>query len=393
VLLGDIWGVLPLGVSTCSSIVTSLFLPGLTSAVEEALSLSECGFVVTRNAMTSYTVDLTRIFGTFAFENQESWKPFGDLLAMTPPTVGLRIENISSGTPIRAFVRIEEKLEIDGVTVPIIFETKRNLGALGTVYKLSYISRPTKALPLSKLISWLSLGNLDLSGVPGLGKLLDDTKISTFSLGWYGSSGSPKTQKSLTARPDFVDIAIEMNDLPIVPNLLTMQEAWVEMHVAIPKSGSKLKLSVGMTTTLTIGECDVDFWVAYGDRPEWRTVDDEIPGHFKLALTSTTRPLSLRNILNHFLPEQKVLPSAVETILTRTGITKFQMGVEKDELENNHISLMLVEIGLEVHDVNIFGKYTEPNGTTSTDMKLQMASASLTRPSAFGLSTRTMWYV
>ncbi|KAF2809061.1 uncharacterized protein BDZ99DRAFT_571890 [Mytilinidion resinicola] len=372
VKLSDIWSVMPLG---------------LTSLVDEQLSLEDCGFAVARSSMMASTVDLKRIFGRFVFKRQDSWKPFGDLISIKLPTIGLRIENLFSVTPIRTFVRIEENLDIDGIVVPIVFETKRNRGTSGTIYQLSYISRPAEGLPLKKLIRWLSFGHLDLSGIPGLSKLLGTVKISNFSLGWFGNPEEGK-QAAFSAKPDFVEVAIEMDTMDIVPNVLTVQEAWLEMRIDLASSGSGFNISAGITATLTIGDCDVEFLVVYGERPEWRTLDDEIPGHLKLALTSSVKPLSLANILGHFMPKQRLLPEAFYTILTNSGITKFQLGVEKNELKNNRISVFLVEVALEVKDVDIFDGFSISDPTFSLQVEYPNDVAKRRITSTIGAMTK-----
>lgn len=255
------------------------------------------------------------------------------------------------------FVRIEETLDIRGFPVPVVFETRRSRGGDQTVYQLSYIaSSPEQSLTPARLLDWLGIPVTDLSDIPGLQKLLNRLHVLSFGLGWFGGHFSKSRTESFSANPNFIELAIQLDRLELVPEYLAVNNAFLELR--LDRSASEFNTSFTSHARLTIGDCEVQFLISYGKRPEWESVYayDGIRGHFRLALsTEDTGVLSLSSILGHFMPNIQCLPPALSKVLTRTGISKFRLGVDKDDNGKNKIAMIDLEVIMEEDDMEIFG--------------------------------------
>ncbi|KAL6810214.1 hypothetical protein V8C40DRAFT_284176 [Trichoderma camerunense] len=356
--VGDLWSAIPTAFSSVSTLAASLLLPGKDTpiAIGEYMSINNCGFVVQKASPVVPDVTLNRIFGTVSFDQNQQFKPFGDIITIRLPTIGLQIQNLFSTVPLKVFVRIEERLDIHGFPVPIVFETRRSRGGDQTVYQLSYISSsPKDSLTPARLLDWLGVASSNFSDIPDLEKLLDSLHILSFSLGWFGGSDGGSGGKSFSAKPDFVELSIQLDQMNLVPDFLAVENAVLELR--LDRSASSYKVSSTSYANLIIKDCSVQFLIAYGDRPEWQSVYayDDIPGYFRLALnTGDSGALSISNILGHFMPNVACLPPALQTILTRTGITKLRLGIEKDDDGKNKIAMIDLEVILEEEDMEIF---------------------------------------
>lgn len=344
--------------------------------IGDYLSIHDCGFVVEKTSAIVHDLQLKSIFGTTSFNDEKSFKPFGDIITLRLPTFRLQIENLFSISPLKVkdlpicynsmsqsnsnnlqvFVRIQEMLSIKDVLVPIVFETRRSRGGDRTIYQLSYIASAGQGLKVAQILEWLSVGNIDFSAIPELSELINSVQILSFTLGWHGGVSNKSDIKSFSRRPDFIEISIEIGQLNLVPNILKVERAILEIR--LDRSNSGYDFSLTSHAGITLGQCAVELFITYGDRQEWFNVygDDDIPGHLKLSLNTThSGSLSLSNILGHFMPNIQCLPPAFQTILTKTGITKFRLGVEEDDSGKNSISMLDLEIVLEEDDINVFG--------------------------------------
>ncbi|KAM0467325.1 hypothetical protein ACHAP7_012068 [Fusarium lateritium] len=356
--VGDLWSAIPPSFSTINTLAAAIFLPGKDTALEfgDLMRIQDCGFVVRKNSPVVADVTLRRIFGTIMFDPKQEFKPFGDMIKIRLPKIGLHMENLFSTVPMKLFVRIEEQLDIQGFIVPIIFETRRSRGGDKTIYQLSYIASSLKqGLTPARLLNWLGIPSTNLSDIPGLQKLLDSLHVLSFGLGWLEGTPEKSRTKTFSAKPDFMELAIRLDQLDLVPEYLAVGDAFLELR--LDQQGSGFKTSLTSYARLRIGNCDVQFLISYGDRPEWESVYayDGIPGHFRLALsTGDTGVLSLSNILGHFMPNVQCLPPALHNVLLRTGISKFRLGIGKDEADKNEIAMIHLEVMLEEDDMEIF---------------------------------------
>ncbi|EED20827.1 hypothetical protein TSTA_040210 [Talaromyces stipitatus ATCC 10500] len=352
--LKNLWSTIPRGLSTIDALAASIMLPGKDSSIkiDDFLSIHDCGLVVERTSPIINDLHLKSIFGTASFSDEKSFQPFGDIITLRLLTIRLQIGNLFSITPLKVFVRIQENISIKDVLVPVVFETRRSRGGDQTIYQLSYIAAAAgQGLTPAQILDWLSPGDLDLSAIPGLKKLMKSVQILSLTLGWHGSTSN----KSFSAKPDFIEITIELDQLKLVPDILSVERAILELR--LDRAASGYDLSLTSHAEITIGQCAVEFFIAYGDRPEWFNVygDDDIPGHLKLSLNTTySGSLSLSNILGHFMPNVQCLPPAFQTLLTKTGITKFRLGVEENDSGHNSISMLDIEIVLEEDDITVF---------------------------------------
>ncbi|QGA19600.1 hypothetical protein EYB26_007289 [Talaromyces marneffei] len=355
--LKDLWSTIPRGITTINALAASIMLPGKDSFIKigDYLSIHDCGFVVEKTSAIVHDLQLKSIFGTTSFNDEKSFKPFGDIITLRLPTFRLQIENLFSISPLKVFVRIQEMLSIKDVLVPIVFETRRSRGGDRTIYQLSYIASAGQGLKVAQILEWLSVGNIDFSAIPELSELINSVQILSFTLGWHGGVSNKSDIKSFSRRPDFIEISIEIGQLNLVPNILKVERAILEIR--LDRSNSGYDFSLTSHAGITLGQCAVELFITYGDRQEWFNVygDDDIPGHLKLSLNTThSGSLSLSNILGHFMPNIQCLPPAFQTILTKTGITKFRLGVEEDDSGKNSISMLDLEIVLEEDDINVF---------------------------------------
>lgn len=65
------------------------------------MKLQDGGFVVSKISPIIADVTLNRIFGTISFDKNQEFKPFGDMITIRPPTIGLQLENLFSTVPMR----------------------------------------------------------------------------------------------------------------------------------------------------------------------------------------------------------------------------------------------------------------------------------------------------
>ncbi|RGP58392.1 ankyrin repeat and socs box protein 6 [Fusarium sporotrichioides] len=356
--VGDLWSAIPPSFSTINTLAAAILLPGKDTALEfgDFMRIQDCGFVVHKNSPVVADVTLRRVFGTKKFDPKQQFKPFGDMITIRLPTIGLQVENLFSTVPLKLFVRIEERLDIKGSTVPIVFETRRPRGGDKTIYQLSYIASSSKQdLTPARLLNWLGISNTNLSDIPGLEKLLGSLHVLSFGLGWLEGTPEKSRTKPFSAKLDFMELAIRLDRLDLVPDYLAVENAFLELR--LDQQGSGFNTSLTSYARLTIGNCDVQFLISYGERPEWESVYayNAIPGHFRLALsTGDTGVLSLSNILGHFVPNVQCLPPALQKVLLRTGISKFRLGIGKDEAGKNVIAMIHLEVMLEEDDMEIF---------------------------------------
>ncbi|KAH7232786.1 hypothetical protein BKA59DRAFT_460251 [Fusarium tricinctum] len=220
------------------------------------------------------------------------------------------------------------------------------------------VSSSQQGLTPARLLEWLGISSTNLSDIPGLQKLLDSLHVLSFGLGWLESTPERSCTKPFSAKPDFTEFAIRLDRLDLVPEYLAVENAFLGLR--LDWQGSGFNTSLTSYARLTIGNCDVQFFISYGERPEWESVYayNDIPGQFRLALsTGDTGVLSLSNILGHFLPNVQCLPPALEKVLLRTGIFKFRLGIGKDEAGKNEIAMIHLEVMLEEDEMEIFDNW------------------------------------
>lgn len=228
------------------------------------------------------------------------------------------------------------------------------------IYRLSFVPDESQPFSILTLLDWLQFDDIK-SGLPDFfTNFLDSITLTRFTLGWNGrnESNGSSPKKSFDPKPSVVELVSKISTLTVIPKILELVDIRTIFRI---DRGESQTVFVDALGTLEIGSSLVSAHFTMGKNPALSAIVD--PTGFVTGSSSVVfeikcieDPLTLEDVLGHYLKGLDVLPAPFDTLVTKLGLKKLLLTIEKNPAtKKNELSLLMIELSLDDVDINLFG--------------------------------------
>lgn len=157
--------------------------------------------------------------------------------------------------------------------------------------------------------------------------------------------------------PSVVEFVSNMESLTILSDLLELTDVRLFFKISDPGDALERSIFVDVLGTLEIAEKLVDVHVSIGENDLVSTTADPtgLTADIVLDVKCCGSPLTLQDLFSKYLPDIKVLPSPLDTLVQNLGLEKLLVTITKGATGKYELSFLLVEPSLDDVDINMFG--------------------------------------